>query len=80
MTAWRASRKLMKAIKAIEEESDDENDDDDDGEPEPTRADEDFLMRHMMDCLSLLAGLQKEGNQDIAVNSAKARMTFKVRT
>ena len=56
MTALRASRILMKAVKAARqaEKLDDEND------GEFTMADEDSVFTHIIDCFALVAAMQKE--------------------
>jgi hypothetical protein len=73
MMALRACRKLMSAIQAASEELDDENNDQ---EEEPfTLADEDKVMTHMMDCVALLAAMQREEQKlDIPANLADTRV------
>ena len=74
--ALQACRKLMNAVEAIKidrEDSDNENDDDE--EEAFTMADEDKIMTHMMDCVALLAAMQKEEQQDIPANRVDSRMS-----
>jgi hypothetical protein len=64
----------MEAVDAAREELDDEVDDEEEAQSF-TMADEDNLMKHMMDCLALLAAVQKEEEQQgIPANSADTRM------
>ncbi len=67
--ALRAGRKLMRAIKAASEELDDID------ESPFTFADEDKVMTHMMDCVALLAAMQREEQKlDIPANLADTRV------
>ena len=70
--ALRAFRKLVKAVEVARDESDGENGVEND--EDFTMADEDKIMTHMMDCLALLAAVQKEQQKDIPVNPADARV------
>ena len=74
MVALRACRKLKKAIQTIQEESDGENGNENDGDF--TIADEDFLMTHMMDCMLLLAAMQKQEKQHTPANLANAQAAW----
>jgi ankyrin repeat protein len=70
--ALRACRRLMKAVKAVREAADDENNDE--IVETFTMADEDEIMTHMMDCVALLAAMQKEEqHEDIPANSTEAQ-------
>ncbi len=65
--ALRLCRRLLQAVEAVKKEADSEND-----EKGPfTMADEDSIMKHMMDCLSLLADIQREERQQ---QHAKSRI------
>ena len=76
MKALRACRTLKKAVEATREELNNQNNNVvnvNDDEPF-TLADEDFVMTLMMDCLTLLAGMQKQEKQmDLAANNADTR-------
>ena len=72
MAALRASRILMKAIKAAQqaEELNDVNDHENNGEL--TMADEDSVLTHIFDCVALVAAMQQ--GQHIPANLADARI------
>ena len=76
MIALRACRTLRKAVEIAREELNNQNNNNDVNNDEPfTLADEDFVMTLMMDCLALLAGMQKHEQQlGIPKNNADSRM------
>ena len=73
--ALRACRKLKKAVEVVRKELSGSNGNNVENGNPFTLVDEDFVMTLMIDCLTLLGGMQKQEQQlDIPTNNADSRM------